>query len=238
MGCTECGEKVFARKLCQKHYWRWRRGGTFERQRGVNTEWCTKEGCKKRAHAKTLCSQHYQQSLGPMRTLWGNLRSRSPGEYPPEWDDMSAFITAVGERPGDKYQLRRPNPLQPWGPDNFAWHPPVRHSGGTGLTADMAVYQLAWKYLRQFGLTDEDIKRMEAEQNGLCPICTLPLRRINPDTGKPIKVCLDHDHNTGVARSLVDDACNKGLGSFRDDPVVLRRAADYIEFHTSKERKQ
>ena len=64
---------------------------------------------------------------------------------------------------------------------------------------------------------------MLAEQDGLCAICR---------TAAAVHV--DHDHETGAVRSLLCFNCNGGLGQFRDDPVVLRAAADYVEEHRER----
>jgi hypothetical protein len=64
---------------------------------------------------------------------------------------------------------------------------------------------------------------MLAEQNGLCAVCHAATA-----------VHVDHDHETGAVRSLLCFNCNGGLGQFRDDPVVLRAAADYVEEHHSR----
>lgn len=37
---------------------------------------------------------------------------------------------------------------------------------------------------------------------------------------------------TGKVSPLLCFNCNGGLGQFKDDPEVLREAADYVEFHT------
>ena len=67
---------------------------------------------------------------------------------------------------------------------------------------------------------------MLAEQNGLCAIC---------QTAAAVHV--DHDHESGAVRSLLCFNCNGGLGQFRDDPVVLRAAADYVEQHRERSRE-
>jgi hypothetical protein len=64
---------------------------------------------------------------------------------------------------------------------------------------------------------------MLAEQDGLCAVC---------QTAAAVHV--DHDHETGAVRSLLCFNCNGGLGQFRDDPVVLRAAADYVEEHRER----
>ncbi|SFF46060.1 Recombination endonuclease VII [Blastococcus tunisiensis] len=66
---------------------------------------------------------------------------------------------------------------------------------------------------------------MLRDQDGLCAIC-----RVAP------AVHVDHDHETGAVRALLCFNCNGGLGQFRDDPDVLRAAADYVAFHTLSQR--
>jgi hypothetical protein len=61
------------------------------------------------------------------------------------------------------------------------------------------------------------------EQNGLCAIC-----------GKPSVRNLDADHEhvePPIPRGLLCRTCNGGLGYFQDNPELLRKAADYIEFY-------
>lgn len=61
--------------------------------------------------------------------------------------------------------------------------------------------------------------RMMLAQEGKCAIC----RRDDQD------LWMDHDHQTGVARGLLCDTCNKGLGLLYDSPEACHRAAAYLE---------
>ena len=61
---------------------------------------------------------------------------------------------------------------------------------------------------------------MLTQQGGLCAIC-----------GEAAAEHVDHDHQTGAVRALLCFNCNGGLGQFRDDPEVLRAAADHVEQH-------
>ena len=43
------------------------------------------------------------------------------------------------------------------------------------------------------------------------------------------RLCIDHDHATGIVRGAVCGRCNTVLGTMRDDPTRLRKLADYLE---------
>jgi hypothetical protein len=58
-----------------------------------------------------------------------------------------------------------------------------------------------------------------AGQNGACPICGA--------TGE--ELVLDHSHASGRIRGLLCARCNISLAWFRDDPKMLRGAANYLE---------
>lgn len=95
-----------------------------------------------------------------------------------------------------------------------------------------AVYQKTWRKANQdrlrkyakkktlwlYELTVAEYEAMFAKQNGLCKICR-----------KEKATAVDHCHETGKIRGLLCLACNKGLGFFRDNPVVLQNAIDHLK---------
>ena len=87
--------------------------------------------------------------------------------------------------------------------------------------------------MRRYGVTPEQHDSMLAAQSGLCAICARPP---NPDGIRASsRLHIDHDHLTGKVRALLCNSCNNGIGRFRDDPALLRAAAEYIERHRSQE---
>ena len=69
-----------------------------------------------------------------------------------------------------------------------------------------------------YGMTVADLDVMLVAQHGVCAIC---------QTAPAIHV--DHDHQTDKVRGLLCFRCNAALGQLGDDPLVLRRAARYVE---------
>jgi hypothetical protein len=75
------------------------------------------------------------------------------------------------------------------------------------------------KYLqRTYGMSVEDLDAMLLAQHGVCAICqTAPAAHV------------DHDHQTDKVRGQLCFRCNAALGQLGDDPLVVRRAARYLE---------
>ena len=61
-----------------------------------------------------------------------------------------------------------------------------------------------------------------------CAICGEPETAVSR-TGRPKSISVDHDHDTGRIRGVLCDRCNRALWYLRDNPDLLRRAADYLE---------
>ena len=55
------------------------------------------------------------------------------------------------------------------------------------------------------------------QQNNLCAMCA---------GGEPRHV--DHNHTTGTVRGILCFNCNRGIAKFDEDPVIMRRAIDYL----------
>jgi Recombination endonuclease VII len=72
---------------------------------------------------------------------------------------------------------------------------------------------------RRYGITLADYDRMLKKQKGRCAICREKPR---------YRLLVDHDHPTGRVRRLLCISCNLGLGHFRDDRRLLRRADAYL----------
>jgi len=78
--------------------------------------------------------------------------------------------------------------------------------------------------LRQYGLTPESFEELLRGQGGRCAIC----RSAEPTSwGWHV----DHCHATDRVRGVLCHRCNVGLGHFKDDPVRLRAAVEYVERH-------
>jgi len=45
------------------------------------------------------------------------------------------------------------------------------------------------------------------------------------------KKCVDHDHETGAFRDILCNACNIGLGGFKDSGALLLNAISYLMKH-------
>jgi hypothetical protein len=81
-------------------------------------------------------------------------------------------------------------------------------------------------WLRQYGIPRKGVDDIRARQSNRCALCA------EPDPGH-----LDHDHKNGGVRALLCQRCNFALGLLRDDPDLMRAAADYVEVHRARHKK-
>jgi len=64
------------------------------------------------------------------------------------------------------------------------------------------------------------------KQDGRCAVCG----RTSAETRqKERELAVDHIHGSSVIRGLLCMDCNTALGKLGDDPVRIRKAADYVE---------
>lgn len=77
---------------------------------------------------------------------------------------------------------------------------------------------------RSYNLTIVEWNIMYQQQDGKCSICgcdfnLLPMKHIH----------VDHNHITNQVRSLLCHNCNTMIGLSKDNPDILRSAADYLD---------
>lgn len=71
------------------------------------------------------------------------------------------------------------------------------------------------------GFTLAQLDEIYDKSNGKCAICgKVPGRR---------NLALDHDHSTGKIRGLLCTQCNAGLGMFKDNKELLKKAIEYLD---------
>lgn len=71
---------------------------------------------------------------------------------------------------------------------------------------------------KNYGMTPDEFAALVEAQGGSCAIC---------ETRPAVHV--DHDHLTGSVRGVLCFPCNVALGHLKDDPLLFRKASDYLE---------
>ena len=83
-------------------------------------------------------------------------------------------------------------------------------------------------FIRTYGITFQDYKRMYEEQEGLCKICNNQGFLMDEKRHK-MKLVVDHCHVTGLVRGLLCHNCNRALGLLSDDIKRFERAINYLK---------
>lgn len=78
-------------------------------------------------------------------------------------------------------------------------------------------YQREFRAKNRYNSSFEELEALKAAQEYKCLICS-----------SEKKLVIDHNHETGQVRAILCDKCNRGLGYFNDDPVLLIAASNYL----------
>ena len=88
---------------------------------------------------------------------------------------------------------------------------------------------------RKYGMTIEQYEGLEKSQNHVCAICGNPETSRDSHTGKTRRLAVDHNHITARVRGLLCQECNHGIGNFKDNRDLLRKAIAYLDFYEPNE---
>lgn len=91
-------------------------------------------------------------------------------------------------------------------------------------TANKRKFNLA----KNYGLTVEEYNAMLRRQGGVCAVCGRGEPAEHGRTGKQFRLAVDHCHETGAVRGLLCQKCNRAIGLFGDDPILIRKAISYL----------
>ena len=81
-------------------------------------------------------------------------------------------------------------------------------------------YKLHDRLKSNFGISLKDYNDLLLKQGNLCAIC------FQPEKNK--RLAVDHNHKTGKVRGLLCQKCNRGLGLFNDDSILVENAYKYL----------
>lgn len=177
-----------------------------------------------------------------LRVMWRRLQAQTYGLT--KWKGFNHFAADVGAVPESDGRKRLLVPLrsdETIGPGNFQWT--LQEAKWDYSTQDGKENQRRFhrennrnsyrhkSLMAAFGLTLQQYEDMATRQNHLCACCGKP--EIVKRHGKLLWLAVDHCHSTGKLRDLLCNTCNQGLGQFKDDPELLRKAAAYLERHSA-----
>lgn len=90
-------------------------------------------------------------------------------------------------------------------------------------------YARNWSLKKKYNIDLEEFNLLWIVYKGRCGICSVELKLPEKQRGQALDVvAVDHDHITGKVRGLLCNACNKGLGLFKDSIENLEKAKEYL----------
>jgi len=91
---------------------------------------------------------------------------------------------------------------------------------------------------RGISIRDGILSELAKHKGMRCWICSIDEQNLKADaqwkhgSAREAVMHVDHDHKTGKIRGLLCKRCNVGMGYFKDDPSILKKAVRYLEENT------
>lgn len=119
---------------------------------------------------------------------------------------------------------------------------PPAGSGNPGFICrrchqDDPVRRRRYRLSENYDISLEAWSALYVSQAGRCAICACQLPALSemqqslPRKDKGFRWSTDHCHLTGKVRGILCHGCNVGIGYFREDVEVVRRAIKYLDSH-------
>ena len=80
-----------------------------------------------------------------------------------------------------------------------------------------------------YGITVVEYEKMLADQGGVCAVCGREETQRHNRTGRPRRLAVDHDHETGEVRGLLCAPCNQTIGLMDESPERLKAVIQYLQ---------
>lgn len=88
-----------------------------------------------------------------------------------------------------------------------------------GLYRICSICRSFQKKKRKYNLSKEEYNFILGRQKNRCKICGINLKN---------NINIDHNHKTGKIRGILCNNCNRALGYFKDNPMILYKAINYL----------
>lgn len=90
-------------------------------------------------------------------------------------------------------------------------------------------YKKNYQLVKKYNITLEELHVYWIAFRGKCGICNKDMKWPEKRRGQGLDVvAVDHNHDTGAVRGLLCNACNKGIGFFKDCPDLLEKAQKWV----------
>lgn len=196
---------------------------------------CNINDCNNKHSAKGLCQKHYDQT--PRKKEYIKKYNNSPrGRERGQTYDNSLkgkkYRKAYKKLPKvkERDKIRRNLPENKIRQQEYQKSPKVReYDRKRSKLPERRSYAKNTSLLKLYNITIDDYNQMLKNQDNKCAICgnneTATIRGILR------KLAVDHDHKTGLVRSLLCSRCNSVLGYTRDDIDTLTKCIQYLQGH-------